>query len=145
MKLVVCFKSPRQRLRDIKTHNSFHKYSMKWKFISDPIFILQSASRIHTHFLLISTPLWILAYKDQVCPLCSFLLKIYDIIHVTQTIFLSKIEKCTSPIPFLVTQYIRIKNALIFYWFQLHFGYWLTRIRFALFVHFCWKYMILYM
>ena len=25
-------------LRDIKTHNSFHKYRMKWKFISDPIF-----------------------------------------------------------------------------------------------------------
>ena len=23
-----------------KTHNSFHKYRMKWKFISDPIFIL---------------------------------------------------------------------------------------------------------
>ena len=25
-------------LWDIKTHNSFHKYRMKWKFISDPIF-----------------------------------------------------------------------------------------------------------
>ena len=38
MKLV-CFISPRQRLGDIKTHNSFHKYRMKWKFISDPIFL----------------------------------------------------------------------------------------------------------
>ena len=39
MKLVVCFISPRRRLGDIKTHNSFHKYRMKWKFISDPIYI----------------------------------------------------------------------------------------------------------
>ena len=38
MKLVVCFISPRQRLGDIKTHNSFHKYRMKWKSISDPIY-----------------------------------------------------------------------------------------------------------
>ena len=39
MKLVVCFISPRQRLGDIKTYNSFHKYRMKWKFISDPIYM----------------------------------------------------------------------------------------------------------
>ena len=39
MKLVVCFISPRQRLGDIKTHNSFHKYRMKGKLISDPIHV----------------------------------------------------------------------------------------------------------
>ena len=38
MKLDVCFISPRQRRGYIKTDNSFHKYRMKWKFISDPIY-----------------------------------------------------------------------------------------------------------
>ena len=35
----VFYISPRQRLRNIKQHNFFHEFSMKWKFISDPIFI----------------------------------------------------------------------------------------------------------
>ena len=39
MTLVVCFISIRQRLGDIKTQNSFHRYRMKWKFISDPIYM----------------------------------------------------------------------------------------------------------
>ena len=40
MKLVVFSISPRQRLRDIKHTTRFiYKYRMKWKFISDPIYI----------------------------------------------------------------------------------------------------------
>ena len=38
MKLVVCFYIPSPKARGYKTHNSFHKYRMKWKFISDPIY-----------------------------------------------------------------------------------------------------------
>ena len=38
MKLV-CFISPLPKAPGYETHNSFHKYLMKWKWISDPIFI----------------------------------------------------------------------------------------------------------
>ena len=37
------FYIPSPKARGYKIHNSFHKYRMKWKFISDPIFI-QSCS-----------------------------------------------------------------------------------------------------
>ena len=33
------FYIPSLKARGYKTHNSFHKYRMKWKFISDPIYI----------------------------------------------------------------------------------------------------------
>ena len=33
------FSIPSPEARGYKTHNSFHKYRMKWKFISDPIYI----------------------------------------------------------------------------------------------------------
>ena len=33
------FYIPSPKARGHKTHNSFHKYRMKWKFISDPIYI----------------------------------------------------------------------------------------------------------
>ena len=33
------FYIPSPEARGYKTHNSFHKYRMKWKFISDPIYI----------------------------------------------------------------------------------------------------------
>ena len=45
MKLVVCVYIPSPKARGYKTHNSFHKYRMKWKFISDPIYIVQIAKR----------------------------------------------------------------------------------------------------
>ena len=33
------FYIPSPKARGYKTHNSFHKYRMKWKFISDPIWL----------------------------------------------------------------------------------------------------------
>ena len=33
------FYIPPPKAQGYKTHNSFHKYRMKWKFISDPIFM----------------------------------------------------------------------------------------------------------
>ena len=33
------FYIPSPQARGYKTHNSFHKYRMKWKFISDPIYL----------------------------------------------------------------------------------------------------------
>ena len=38
MKQVVCFISPKPLARGYKTHNKFHKYHMKWKFISDSFY-----------------------------------------------------------------------------------------------------------
>ena len=43
------FYFPSPEARGYKTHNSFHKYRMKWKFISDPIFI----NRLYRKF-----PVW---------------------------------------------------------------------------------------
>ena len=40
------FYIPSPKARGYKTHNSFHKYRMKWKFISDPIF-MYSVAQIH--------------------------------------------------------------------------------------------------
>ena len=37
------FISPRQRLGDIKSHNYFHEYRMKWELISDPIYFSWSS------------------------------------------------------------------------------------------------------
>ena len=42
------FYIPKPKARGYKTQNSFHKYRMKWKFISDPIFcILIRIKQIH--------------------------------------------------------------------------------------------------
>ena len=38
MKQVVCFYIPEPFARGYKTHNEFHKYRMKWKFISDSFY-----------------------------------------------------------------------------------------------------------
>ena len=38
MKRVVCFYIPEPLGRGYKTHNEFHKYRMKWKFISDSFY-----------------------------------------------------------------------------------------------------------
>ena len=46
MKQVVCFYIPKPLARGYKTHNEFHKYRMKWKFISDSFnYILNSQKR----------------------------------------------------------------------------------------------------
>ena len=44
------------RARGYKTHNSFHKYHMKWKFISDPLLITWYALYVVTssHFIIFS-------------------------------------------------------------------------------------------
>ena len=46
MKRVVCFYIPEPLARWYKTHNEFHKYRMKWKFISDSFYhMLKSQKR----------------------------------------------------------------------------------------------------
>ena len=52
MKLVVCFYIPEPLARRYKTHNEFHKYCMKWKFISDTFYhMLNSQKRKKNTFL----------------------------------------------------------------------------------------------
>ena len=46
MKRVVCFYIAEPLAREYKTHNEFHKYRMKWKFISDSFYhLLNSQER----------------------------------------------------------------------------------------------------
>ena len=46
MKRVVCFYIPEPLARGYKTHNEFHKYRKKWKFISDSFYhMLNSLKR----------------------------------------------------------------------------------------------------
>ena len=50
------FYIPSPKARGYKTHNSFHKYCMKWKFISDPIFLCSATmTPIITYNLLIAS------------------------------------------------------------------------------------------
>ena len=45
MKRVVCFYIPEPLARGYKTHNEFHKYRMKWKFISDSIYHMLNSQK----------------------------------------------------------------------------------------------------
>ena len=52
MKRVVCSYIPEPLARGFKTHNEFHKYRMKWKFISDSFYhMLNSQKRKKTAVL----------------------------------------------------------------------------------------------
>ena len=45
MKRVVCFYIPEPLARGYKTHNEFHKYRMKWKFISDSFYHMLNSQK----------------------------------------------------------------------------------------------------
>ena len=56
MKRVVCFYIPEPLARGYKTHNEFHKYRMKWKFISDSFYHMFNSQKrkkntILSHFI----------------------------------------------------------------------------------------------
>ena len=45
MKRVVCFYISEPLARGYKTHNEFHKYRMKWKFISDSLYYMLNSQK----------------------------------------------------------------------------------------------------
>ena len=45
MKRVVCFYIPEPLARGFKTYNEFHKYRMKWKFISDSFYHMLNSQK----------------------------------------------------------------------------------------------------
>ena len=91
----VCFISPRQRLGDVKTHNSFHKYCMKWKFISDPIFVTSHIVIPHSTSLRAFTPFGTLVCHISDKYSCPTWLELYlELLHsATGQLFFSLVHK----------------------------------------------------
>ena len=54
MKRVVCFYIPEPLARGYKTHNEFHKYRMKWKFISDSFYHMLNSQKCKKNTILSS-------------------------------------------------------------------------------------------
>ena len=55
MKRVVCFYIPEPLARGLKTHNEFHNYRIKWKFISDSFYHMSNLQKRKKN-----TVLWVL-------------------------------------------------------------------------------------